>query len=178
MGCTGDFTYYPYNHNNSYGCFSGNGKVKLLNNKFKLIKNLSKGDVLENGAEVQCLIITKVNKTLPVVELNDVYYTLKHPIKLNGKWTNPISIKPPKFVFIDKWYNLVLKNGYSVKINGIEAITLGHNQKDKVAYHPYFGTYKVLNALKKYESFNDGKIYIKNNLKIERDENGRTCKYY
>ena len=181
MGCTG----YPTNNNFDYfyqtrndGCFSGNGKVKLMNNKFKLVKNLNKGDILENGAEVQCLIIININKTIPVIELNYVYYTLKHPIKLNGKWTNPISIKPPKFVFIDKWYNLVLKNGYSVKINGIEAITLGHNQKDKVAYHPYFGTYKVINALKKYESFKDGKISIKNNLKIERDENGRICKYY
>ena len=187
MGCsgfpiTGDFdgnnSYYNNHDLASFGCFSGNGKVELKNNKFKLIKNLIKGDILENGAEVQCLIITKVNKTLPVVELNDVYYTLKHPIKHNGKWTNPFTIKSPKFVFIDNWYNLVLKNGYSVKINGVEAITLGHNQKDKVAYHPYFGTYKVLNALKKYESFNDGKITIKNKLKIERDENGRICKYY
>ena len=80
----------------------------MINNKFKLIKNLVKGDILENLAEVQCLIISNVNKTLLVVELNDVYYTLKHPIKHNGKWTNPISIKSPKFVFIDNWYNLVL----------------------------------------------------------------------
>ena len=137
-----------------------------------------KGDILENGAEVQCLIVTKVNRFVPVVELNEVYYTLKHPIKQNGKWTNPFTIKSPKFVYIDNWYNLVLKNGYSVKINGIEAITLRHNQKDNVAYHPYFGTYKVLNALKKYESFKDGKIYFKNNPTIERDENGRICKFY
>ena len=180
MGCSGFPTTYDdiYSDRYSGGCFSGNGKVKLMNNKSKIIKNLLKGDILENGAEVQCLIVTKVNIIAPVVELNEVYYTLKHPIKQNGKWTNPITIKSPKLVYIDNWYNLVLKNGYSVKINGIEAITLGHNQKDKVAYHPYFGTYKVLNALKKYESFKDGKIYFKNNPTIERDENGRICKYY
>jgi len=155
-----------------------NGKVKLMNNKSKIIKNLTKGDILENGAEVQCLIIIKVNKIVPVVELNEVYYTLKHPIKQNGKWTNPIDIKSPTFAYIDYWYNLVLKKGHSVEINGIEAITLGHNQKDNVAFHPYFGTYKVLNALKKYSGFNHGKISFENNLKIERDENGRICKYY
>ena len=176
MGCSG-YSGGALNYSDG-GCFSGNGKVKLMNNKFKTIKNLSKGDVLENGAEVQCLIIIKVNKKVPVIELNDVYYTLKHPVKHNGKWTNPITLKSPKSVFIDNWYNLVLKNGNSVKINDIEAITLGHNQKDKVAYHPYFGTYKVLNALKKYESFNEGKIYFKNKLTIERDENGRICKYF
>ena len=71
-----------------------------------------------------------------------------------------------------------MKNGYSVKINGIEAITLGHNQKDKIAFHPYFGTNKALNALKKYKEFGEGKILIKKKLNIERDKNGRISKYY
>ena len=96
----------------------------------------------------------------------------------NGKWTNPVNIKQPKTAYVDYWYNLVLKNGYSVKINGIEAITLGHKQKDNVAYHPYFGTDKAVNALKKYKEFTEGKIVIKKELNIERDENGRICKYY
>ena len=178
MGCSG----YPGIDNSfggSYGgCFSGNGKVQLKDKTFKKVKDLIKGDTLEDGAIVDCLIKIKVNKIQQVIELNDVYYSLKHPVIHSGKWTNPINIKPPKAAYVDYWYNLVLKNGYSVKINGIEAITLGHNQKDKVAYHPYFGTYKVLNALKKYESFKDGKIYFKNNPTIERDENGRICKYY
>ena len=170
------------NNDNSYqsypGCFSGNGEIKLKDNRTKKIKELIKGDVLENGAIVECLIIIKVNKIQQVIELNDVYYSLKHPVRYNGKWTNPINIKSPKFTYIDYWYNLILKNGYSVKINGIEAITLGHNQKDKIAFHPYFGTNKVLNALKKYKEFNEGIILIKKNLNIERDENGRISKYY
>ena len=96
----------------------------------------------------------------------------------NGRWANPILIKSPKKVFIDYWYNLILKNGHSVKINGIEAITLGHMQKDKIAFHPYFGTNKVLNALKNYKGFKDGKIKIEKKLDVQRDENGRICKYY
>ena len=160
------------------GCFCGNGKVQLKDKTFKKVKDLIKGDILENGAIVNCLIKIKVNKIQQVIELNDVYYTLKHPIIFNGKWTNPINIKSPKEVFIDYWYNLILKNGFSVKINGIETITLGHKQKDKVAYHPYFGTDKVVNALKKYKGFSEGKIVIAKELNIERDENGRTCKYF
>ena len=160
------------------GCFSGNGKVELKNKTFKNVKDLIKGDTLKNGAIVICLIKIKVNKTQQAIELNDVYYSLKHPVIYNEKWTNPINIKSPKLTYIDYWYNLVLKNGHSVKINGIEAITLGHNQKDKIAFHPYFGTNKVLNALKKYKEFVDGKIVIKKVLNVERDENGRICKYY
>ena len=160
------------------GCFSGNGEVKLKDNTTKKIKELIKGDILENGAIVECLVIFKVNQIQSVIELNDVYYTLKHPVIYNKKWTNPINIKSPKCTYIDYWYNLVLKNGHSVRINGIEAITLGHNQKDKIAFHPYFGTNKVLNALKNYKGFKDGKIKIEKKLDVQRDENGRICKYY
>ena len=155
------------------GCFSGNGEVKLRNNSFKKIKELIKGDILENGDIVDCLIKIKVNKIIPVIELNNVYYSLKHPVIYNGKWTYPIDIKLPKFAYVDYWYNLVLKNSHSVKINGIEAVTLGLN-----GLHPYFGTNKVLNALKKYKEYADGKIIIKKALNIERDENGRICKYF
>ena len=166
------------NNNNNNGCFSGNGKVKLADKSFKTIKELVKGDILENGSIVHCLIIQKVNRIIPVIELNDVYFSLKHPVMYKGNWTYPFQIKSSKNVFIDNWYNLVLKNGYSVKINGIEAITLGHMQKDKNAYHPYFGTNMVLKALKEYKGFKDGKIMIEKKLDVKRDENGRTCKYY
>ena len=161
------------NNNPGGGCFSGNGEVKLRNNSYKKIKELIKGDILENGAIVDCLIKIKVNKIIPVIELNNVYYSLKHPVIYNEKWTYPIDIKSPKFTYVDYWYNLVLKNGHSIKINDIEAVTLGHN-----GLHPYFGTNKVLNALKKYKEYADGKIIIKKALNIERDENGRICKYY
>ena len=181
MGCAaGICPLVSKNDRDSFGsgCFSGNGKVQLKNKAFKKVKDLIKGDILEDGAIVNCLIKIKVNKIQQVIELNDVYYSLKHPVIYNEKWTNPINNKQPKEVYIDYWYNLILKNGYSVEINGIEAITLGHNQKDKIAYHPYFGTNKVINALGKYKEITEGKIIIKKELNIERDENGRICKYY
>ena len=186
MGCAEGDSYHNNNsHNNEreksisfIGCFSGNGKVKLINNTYKKVKDLIKGDKLENNSIVQCLVVIKVNKIIKVVEINGVFYSLKHPIMYNGNWTYPQNIKKPIEVFIDNWYNLVLSNGYSVKINDIEAITLGHCQVDGVAYHPYFGTEKVIQALKKYNQFNDGKILIDKKLKVERDENQRIISYY
>ena len=88
------------------------------------------------------------------------------------------SIKRSKEVFIDYFYNLVLSNGYSAKINDIETISLGHCQKGGVAYHPYYGTEKVIQALKKYNQYNDGKILIEKKLTVKRDENGRTISYF
>lgn len=186
MGCSeGNYSsegnYGDYGRKDTFfytSCFSGNGKVKLINNTYKKVKDLNKGDILENGSIVQCLIIMKINSILQVVEINGIYYSLKHPIMYNGNWTYPISIKKPKEVFIDYFYNLVLSKGYSVKINDIETITLGHCQVDGVAYHPYYGTEKVIQALKKYNQFNDGKILIEKKLKVERDENGRTISYF
>ena len=64
-------------------CFSGNGKVKLINNTYKKVKDLNKGDILENVSIVQCLIIMKINSILQVVEINGIYYSLKHPIMYN-----------------------------------------------------------------------------------------------
>ena len=182
MGCDGGYS--TYDNNNNYnnisfgGCFSGNGKVKLINNSYKKIKELKKGDVLENGAIVKCLIIIPINRKLEVVELNGEFFSLKHPVIFNGNWTYPKNIKKSEEIFIDNWYNLILSNGFSVKINNIEAITLGHNQKNGIAYHPYFGTEKVIDALKKYKKFKDGEIVINKKLNVERDENGRISKYY
>ena len=71
MGCDGGYS--TYDNNNNYnnisigGCFSGNGKVKLINNSYKKIKELKKGDVLENGAIVKCLIIIPINRKLEVL---------------------------------------------------------------------------------------------------------------
>ena len=97
MGCDGGYSTYDNNHDYNNislgGCFSGNGKVKLINNCYKKIKELKKGDVLENGAIVKCLIIIPINKKLEVVELNGEFFSLKHPVIFNGNWTYPKSIK-------------------------------------------------------------------------------------
>jgi len=155
------------------GCYSGNGKVILKDKTVKEVKDLIKGDILEDGSIVQCLIIIKVNRVVPAIELNGAYFSFKHPVFYEGKWTNPINIKHATNVFIDNWYNLVLKNGKSVKINGIEAITLGNGS------HPYFGSKKVLMALKKYDGFESGRIVMeKKQLKVERDENGKISNYF
>ena len=112
MGCSGG---YPELDVSYGGCFSGNGKVQLKDKTFKKVKDLIKGDTLEDGSIVNCLIKIKVNKMQQVIELNDVYYSLKHPVMYNGKWTNPVNIKQPKTVYVDYWYNLVLKMGILLK---------------------------------------------------------------
>ena len=159
-----DYFYDPYG-----GCFNGEAMVELKNGK-KKVKNIKKGDILSNGAKVECLIETKINKYVNVVNINDVYFSLYHPVEINGKWVFPCQHFKATKKYIDCWYNLVLKNKHEVVLNGVKAITLGHNRKDGILKHPYFGTNKVIDALKKYDSFNSGFIST-SNLKVHRTNN-------
>ena len=160
------------------GCFNGNGNVKLKNNKIKKVKDIVKGDILFNDSVVECVIITKVEKKQFVVELNNVLFTPYHPIFYNGNWVFPINVKQPEEYYIDYWYNLILKNGYSVNINNIDAITLGHNQNYGILRHPYFGTEKVIQDLKSYSGFEKGIVFINEMPEVVRDENGFISSYY
>ena len=160
------------------GCFNGNGNVKLKNNKIKKVKDIVKGDILFNGSIVECVIITKVKKKQFAVEINNVLLTPYHPIFYNGNWVFPINVKEPEEYYIDYWYNLILRNGYSVNINNIDAITLGHNQNYGILKHPYFGTEKVIQDLKSYMGFDNGLVFINEMPKVIRDENGFISSYY
>ena len=155
---------------NAYGgCFNGDAIVELKNGK-KKVKNLRKGDILSNGAIVECLVENKINKKENVVNINNVYFSLYHPIELNGEWVFPCEHFKVTRKFIDCWYNLVLKNKHEVLLNGVKAITLGHKRTEGVLKHPYFGTNKVIKALMKYDTYKSGFIST-SNLKVHRTNN-------
>ena len=151
------------------GCFTGDAFVELKNGK-KKVKNLRKGDILSNGAIIECLVENKVNKVENVVKINNVFFSLYHPIEINGEWVFPCEHFKVEKKYIDCWYNLVLKNKHEVILNGVKAITLGHNRKEGILKHPYFGTNKVIQALMKYDSYNSGFIST-SNLKVHRINN-------
>ena len=151
------------------GCFTGNALVELKKGK-KKVKNLKKGDILLNGAEVICVVENKINRYENIVCINDVCFSLYHPIEIEGKWVFPCQNFKVQKKFIDSWYNLVLKNKHEVILNGVKAITLGHNRKEGILKHPYFGTKKVIEALMKYNTYEKGFIST-SNLKVHRTNN-------
>ena len=155
---------------NAYGgCFTGNAFVEL-NNGRKQVKELRKGDKLKNGDEVVCVVENKINRYENVVCINDVCFSLYHPIEIGGKWVFPCECFKVQKKFVDSWFNLVLKNKHEVILNGTKAITLGHNRKEGILKHPYFGTKKVIDALMKYNTYQTGFIST-SNLKVHRKNN-------
>ena len=151
------------------GCFNGDALVELKNGK-KKVKHLRKGDILKNGAIVECLVENKINIEENVVCINNALFSLYHPIEINGEWVFPCQHFKVIKKYISSWYNLVLKNKHEVVLNGVKAITLGHNRTEGILKHPYFGTEKVINALKKYKSYNSGFVST-SNLKAHRTIN-------
>ena len=163
-----NFTQLCYN---AYGgCFTGNAFVEMKKGNKKKVKDLSKGDILLNGAEVLCVVENKINKVENVVCINDVCFSLYHPIEIKGKWVFPCQCFKVEKKFIDSWFNLVLKNKHEIELNGIKAITLGHNRTEGILKHPYFGTKKVIEALMKYDTYKKGYIHT-SNLKVVRKNN-------
>ena len=163
-----NFTQLCYN---AYGgCFTGNAFVEMNKGNKKKVKDLRKGDILLNGAEVLCVVENKINKFENVVCINDVCFSLYHPIEIKGKWVFPCQCFKVEKKFIDSWFNLVLKNKHEIELNGIKAITLGHNRTEGILKHPYFGTKKVIEALMKYDTYKKGYIHT-SNLKVVRKNN-------
>ena len=163
-----NFTQLCYN---AYGgCFTGNAFVEMNKGNKKKVKDLRKGDILLNGAEVLCVVENKINKVENVVCINDACFSLYHPIEIKGKWVFPCQYFKVEKKFIDSWFNLVLKNKHEIELNGIKAITLGHNRTEGILKHPYFGTKKVIEALMKYDTYKKGYIHT-SNLKVVRKNN-------
>ena len=164
-------------YNSRGGCFSDT-TVQLKDGNTKKISQLLKGDILKNGAIIECLVINEVNCEEDVVDINGISFSPYHPIYINGKWEFPCNVGKVCKKNIDKWYNLVLNNVHEVEFGDFKAITLGHNRTDNnVVKHPYFGTDKVVNALKKYDSYKDG-IVITKNIKLHRGSDNLVDEYY
>jgi hypothetical protein len=171
--------YYNLNVIYDYGggCFDGNSIVQLQNGE-KKVKEIKKGDILIDGGVVDCLVETIQNKEQYVVEINKTLFSPYHPIKHNGVWVFPINVRSEKKVHVSSWFNIVCHGNKVVRVNGTEAITLGHGMTEGVLSHPYFGTNAVLQSLKKRDGFTDGKIVIPEPLIIKRDLNGLISDYF
>ena len=56
----------------------------------------------------------------------------------------------------------MLEKNHTVLVEGVMCTTFGHLIKGENVEHPYFGTNKIINDLKKIESWKTGNIEIWN----------------
>ena len=149
----------------SSGCFAPGCKVKMMDGSHKPIELLKKGDCIQSNGKshlVDCLVetVSKNGKFNIVVFSDGLKITQYHPIKINNTWTFPCSIKKGEIVDCPKVYNLVLRSGHTIEIDGIECVTLGHGFTDPIVQHDYFGSKNVITDLMLYRGYNKGLVSV------------------
>jgi hypothetical protein len=154
------------------GCFGGNSIVHIKGNKFKLVSEIEKGDILSNGAKVICVINTIVTSgQKQMVEINGLSITKWHPIIIDNEWIFPVERTHAYLEEINMVYNFVLDSKHIITINDIKCCTLGHNITDNcVISHPYYGTDKIINDLSMMDGWKEGKITINDNQFIRENK--------
>jgi hypothetical protein len=164
------------------GCILESCQVKLKDGCTKMLKDLNKNDVLEDGSKLVCLIKSKYYGQL--VKLNDLVITPYHPIHFEGKWQFPIdiyannlkkSLPNPFYGLVQNSKsvnvcNIVLEKDHIIEIENFRVVTLGHGFEDNVVKHPYYGTNRVIEDLVKIEGWEQGLIIL-NKYRVTRDEN-------
>ena len=148
--------------NNAYGgCFGGYGVVSMDNNTTKYVKDLIKGNKLDNGATIECVISFENCVVQEMVTLNNLVITPWHPIYVCGVWKFPADYEPTAHKFTEnKVYTFILNKNHMININRVNACTLGHNFKGPIIQHDFYGTNIVINDLKRFEDYNKGLIEL------------------
>jgi hypothetical protein len=170
-------------NNQSGGCFDSNCLITMSDNSKKMLKDVKKGDeilTLEDHNNIKSITYTKVlcvyetimvEQTCDLVTLeNGLKITPWHPILTPLGWKFPSELKSSTVENCESIITFVLENNHVAFINEHPCITLGHNFKDELLKHEFYGTEKVVKCLESMPGFESG--HIKNNSgNIIRDNN-------
>ncbi len=159
---------------NCCSCFDGECIVSMKNGTYKKIKDLQRGDTLSNNANIVCKVVYKSDCEIELVRYQNLLITPYHPIVVDDNWVFPKDVSSDDYDYKNIVYNFVLDSQHIMVVEGIECVTLGHNFKGDVIEHPYFGSDKVINDLKKDIGWENGEINYYN-IHYKRDENGLVC---
>ena len=152
------------------GCFDSNCMITMADGSQKILSRLLKGDCIQSvdkdnnitTANVVCILEMKIKSGIrEFVDLSGgLYITPWHPVKYNGEWVFPADIKNPIIRSCESIITLVLDSHHVGFINGHQCIMLGHGFTDGVLQHPYYGTERVINDLKKNYGWETGKVVV------------------
>lgn len=168
------------------GCWTGDSQILMSNGLYKDARLVSPGDsivTLKDHNDPDSKIITTVKTVVITTQDNSsVKLTLLpgggkltcwHPFMHDtGKWSFPVEkyMSNVGTYTCSKLYNLVLEDYHVVIVGGTPCITLGHGFKDGNLNHPYFGTQKIINDLKRRPDYNTGFVNLTSSQFIRNGE--------
>ena len=99
-----------------------------------------------------------------MVTIDNLRVTPYHPIihykAFQQSWIFPINIKKPTVVECRSMYTFVIENRNALIVDGFIFATYGHGLEGNVISHDYFGSNKVINDLKKMDTYEDGYVLL------------------
>ncbi len=167
------------------GCCIGSSGVLMADRTIRQIKDIKKGDMVftcdPNNVDetvispIECLVFTKSYDSEELLstisnKATSLSLTPYHPIinNKNYQWTFPISLNPPQIRKCEGVYTVVVQNRFPIIVQGFTYATLGHGITGEVIGHPFFGTERVINDLKKFNTYSYGFVNLeKTNYKRE-----------
>ncbi len=151
------------------GCFDGECIVKMENGGSKKVKDIVKGDVLDNGSVVKCVVRTHVGRVTKMIRFpSGLLITPWHPIRTTAntccpEWQFPCYAHAKlELIHMDYFYDFVLDGPTQyAEISGWEVACLGHGMTDnEVISHPYYGTEAVIEVLKSKKGWEEGFVEL------------------
>ena len=155
-------------------CFQGFNQAKMQDGTYKQVKDIEYGDYVwtpHGGSKIKYVIQTKCKGG--IVELSNVnglMVTPWHPIKYDDVWTFPKDISGSNIEVCSDIYSFVLEEHHIMQIGGYEVICLAHGFQEGILKHDFWGTNKVIEALKDKPGYNVHHVLLQTGcVKIDRE---------
>ena len=146
---------------------AGDSLAQLFDGTWKRVADVVKGDILVDAltrgpAVVRCVVRTRVLEPT-LYSVGDVRATAWHPCKTPGgdRWSFPAEVTTGVDCDVAYVYSFLFEGGATgyLSVGGTAVIGLGHGiRNDSVASHPFFGTARVIDALKDCPGFSEGRV--------------------
>jgi hypothetical protein len=166
-------------HNPSGGCFAPSTLIRMTNGKDVPIYDISPGDLVAtpSGPATVIALVTcnSAKRSQPMSKIGDLLITPWHPVGIHGLWRFPADIGGYNDRLMPTVYNLVLNSGHIVYASGFEACTLGHGFTEAVVAHPFFGTERVIEDLRKVAGWDVGRPTFQNLVAIRDADTDMIC---
>eukprot|EP00800_Vazella_pourtalesii_P003159 TRINITY_DN1319_c1_g4_i1.p1 TRINITY_DN1319_c1_g4~~TRINITY_DN1319_c1_g4_i1.p1 ORF type:complete len:684 (+),score=88.35 TRINITY_DN1319_c1_g4_i1:50-2053(+) len=162
-------------HNCAGPCFSGESLVLLPDDTQKRVDQLARGDFIKtptSRCQITCVIKTHCSKgRIDLVNLHGLGITPWHPVRIEGKWTYPCKLSEPAEIDCVAVYSFVLETSDEeiMIINNMECATLGHSFTGDVIGHPYFGSNKVREDIRRMKGWNTGLVELSDTNCLVKD---------
>ena len=170
-------TFSMASYNSSSGpCFTGDTLVQMADGTAVACSEIQKGDMVattKGPAKMRCVVKTPCNK-VKIVQYKGLQATQWHPVRDEGSWSFPIYLGETKEMSDVDIFSFLLEPGYEDMLMGdsVPCITFAHGiENDPVATHPFYGTNKVVDEMKKMDGFDEGCVTVSNGVLVDVETN-------